>query len=395
MTKVKFPYFSFRNITGPEDNQNDRRVLTGQAPITSFLELNSNENVREYLLAAKGRERNRPRDVHRSILDTLKNKPDNFSVLNGGITIVADDVIVYEKEKSAELVNPSIINGSQTQGIIKDFCANLSKNKEEIPVIHASFEIIVTTDKSLIAEISIARNLQNAVQALSIAGSLGQLDDLDRELQKAFPDRELKKSETDLSDQFLPTERIIQVLVALTPDELWVDPKKAKPNKVKAYTSKARCLKDFQNVYKIVTGESSPPKSIAKKKYADLYQFYLDIVVEAYLLHEKWKTHQGWNGSRIKSKGIQRDEKGSIKEVADGIMFPILASFSTFARKKEDGKWTVSPPESFPEDDLIQTAKQVYIEIAKSDPPTMGKNQACYSALKQVTNMFKRYAKID
>jgi hypothetical protein len=396
---VNFPYYSFRNVTCPDDAGNDRKVLMGQAPITSFLELNSNANVREYLLGAEGKAVKRSTAVHRQVKSCLKNTPDKFSVLNGGIVIVAEDIRINDGDKSVDLVNASIINGSQTQGIIKEFCEEYISFDEEIPLIYASYEIIVTKDSSLVAEISIARNYQNAVKALSIAGSLGQLNELNEKLQAASNDprfkkdlkgKKLKKSETDFGDDYLETERIIQVLVALTPDELWIDTAKGKPNKVKAYTSKARCLKDFQSVYKIAKGEELPPRNQSLQEYQKLYDFYLDIVPEAFILHEKWKHHEGWTGKRLK-KGMKR-ENGIVTEVADGIMFPILASLSVFARKMDGVGWTVMPPPHFPEQELIDIAKEVFMEIAKSDPPSMGKNQACYSVLKRHAENFRRYA---
>jgi len=52
---VVFPFHSFRNISCPEDTANDRRVFSGQAPVTSFVPLSTDENVRDYLLEAEGK----------------------------------------------------------------------------------------------------------------------------------------------------------------------------------------------------------------------------------------------------------------------------------------------------------------------------------------------------
>jgi len=38
---------------------------------------------------------------------------------------------------------------------------------------------------------------------------------------------------------------------------------------------------------------------------------------------------------------------------------------------------------------LIDTAKRTYMESGKSNPNTMGKTAACYSALQQITSIYR------
>ncbi|WP_072032383.1 AIPR family protein [Fischerella sp. PCC 9605] len=386
---VEFPYYSFRNVSCPEDIENNRKTLFGHAPLTSVLSLPTNENVRDYLLDAEGKQRRRPTSVHRAIEDTLKNSSHKFSVLNGGLVIVSRDYTVDEQKKCLFLVKPSIINGSQTQGVIKDFFNDCQKFGGEIPEIHVTFELIITTDDDLIAEISIARNFQNDVMSLSIAGRLGQLDELEASLQAKLSGKKLRKSETQLSDDYLATERLLQVIAALVPGELWLNEKEVEnPNKVYTYDKKAKCLKDFREIYSIAKGEKQPEKKIDSAKYKELYQFYLDVAAQAYQLYEKWKKHQGFKGTGLK-KGITRDENQNILEVSDGIIFPILASLSAFARKTPEG-WKIEPPDSFRDEELIRMTKSVFMEMADSNPATMGKSKACYAALYQITSLYKR-----
>jgi hypothetical protein len=111
------------------------------------------------------------------------------------------------------------------------------------------FELIVTNDDDLIAEISIARNFQNDVRAISIAGRRGQLGDLEKAVQKGFPNVRLRKSETDLTaGEFLDTEKIIQVILALLPESMMekLDGLADASNKVSTYSQKTRCLKLFR-----------------------------------------------------------------------------------------------------------------------------------------------------
>ncbi len=262
-------------------------------------------------------------------------------MLNSGIVIVAREFEIDEKNKSVRLFEPSIINGSQTQGVIKDFVNERKLNNEPIPTIHVKFEIIITKDENLIGETSISRNFQNDVMTISIAGRLGQLDELEESLQSKLPYTKLKKSETKISDDYVKTEKLLQVIAALIPAELWLkDGDGQIPNKVFTYSMKTKCLKDFQEIYKRAKDLNDPEND----KYQRLYQFYLDIAAQALELYNKWKTHQGFAGSRLRA--LSRDEKGNITDIPDGIVFPILASLSVFAIKTKQG-WSYSSSTNF------------------------------------------------
>jgi len=380
-TLFSLPFHSVRNISSPEDLENDRKIYSGQTTIRSILDLPTDENVRSYLLDAEGRQRRRPTAVHKAIRETILNTPFNFSVLNSGITLVAKSVEIDEKEKNLKLFNPSIINGAQTQGVIIDLA-----NDELLPDydVHVKFEIIVTEDDDLVADVSIARNYQNDVMSISIAGRKGQLDELENSLQKTIPGLRLRKSETELtSEDFTDTEKLIQVITALVPSELW--PKvneRDNPNKVYTYSAKAKCLKDFQDIFKKAKDEDDPEYNY----YRELYQFYLDFAAEAYKLYHHWKTHQSFAGTRLRS--LIRDEN-EIIDVPDGIIFPIISSLSVFA-KKIKGRWKLVKPEILKDEELIKAAKSVYMEMADSNPQTMGKSKACYSALLQITSIYER-----
>jgi predicted ester cyclase len=347
------------------------------------LPLSTDENVRDYLLDAEGKKRRRATQVNKEIRETLENRPESFATLNGGIVIVARDYDVDEAKKRLFLFKPSTINGSQTQGVLKDFYESLVERGLDAPSIHCKFELIVCDDEALIAEISIARNFQNDVTALSIAGRRGQLEELEESIQRSVPNAKLRKSETQLSDDYISTERLLQVITTLIPDELWPrEAEKENPNKVYTYSMRAKCLKDFQILWDKARNPQNPEHFRGKQ----LYQFFLDIAPQAYELHEKWKAHQGFKGTGLRS--IERDGR-TIIDVPDGIVFPILASLSTFAKKTKDG-WRIVPPRSFRDEELIRAAKAVYQSVANSNPWVMGKSKACYASLYQITSIYKR-----
>jgi hypothetical protein len=384
---VEVPFYSIRNASCPEDLANGRKVLFGHMPAKAILGFGTEENVRDYLVGVRGQQRRVYKQVHRAIRETLETTPHEFSVLNGGVVIVARDYEVDEKKKVLRLLQPNIINGSQTQGVLRDYYESKKKRGEELPNIHITFELIVTEDDDLIAKTSIARNFQEDVMAISIVGRLGQLDELRNELKKVYPELELRTSETHISDEYVVTEKLIQVITALTPPQLW--PKageEGNPNKTYTYSAKTRCLKDFQVVYEKAHDENDPEH----KKYERLYRFYLDIAPQAYALYEKWKVHQGFIGTR--RKAIERDSSGKITGVPDGMLFPIFAALSAFVEETDEG-WKVVEPVSFTDKELIDTADKVYEDVAKSNPQTMGKSQTCYGYLYQLTSLHKRLSK--
>lgn len=394
---LSFVYHSIRKITAPEDVEGQREIYCGHAPATSFLELEDDENVRDYLLDAEGRKRNRLTNVHREMFDTLANKPQDFSVLNGGITIVARAIEVDDKGRVAKITRASIINGSQTRGVLKDWLERLEEAGDEPYPVHVKFELVVTDDEELIAATSIARNFQNQVMPISIVGRLGQLDELNERFVKASKgELKLRTRETDLSEDFLPTEKVLQVVTALVPAELW-HRKNERENPVKtyAYSAKAKCLREFQRIYEFAKrGEDSSGATVTDEERANfkkLYQFYLDVAYDAWSLYVHWKKHPGFIGTRIRKGQAVVREAGRVEDVNDGIVFPILAALSVFATY-EKGKWRIAIPSGFDEKELAQHAAAAFQEIAKSHPWDMGKSKACYQYLQSFTALYKKFS---
>src|SRR6516164_4347130 len=141
----EFPYITCRNISGPEDEAAGRKVYAGHVPASSVLTLEDDENVREYLVDALGKAKARPTLVHQAIRKTLADHPDQFSILNGGMVIVARAAEVDDKRRVLILKRPSIINGSQTQGELMRYFENFQQS-EDFYEPSIKFELIVTDD---------------------------------------------------------------------------------------------------------------------------------------------------------------------------------------------------------------------------------------------------------
>ena len=375
--EYRFTFHKCRNISSPEDDAANRRVYSGSAPVSSILGLEDNENVREYLVDAKGKQKKSPTLVHQAIRKTLKETPEIFGVLNGGTVLVARSAEIDDKNRQLVLRDASIINGSQTRGEVQRYFDHRSEDEASDPSI--KFEIIVTNDDDLIAEISISRNFQNDVKPISIAGRRGQLDDLESSIQTLYPHKRLRKSESDLAadGEFLDTEKLIQVTFALLPEST---PKPAGVtldlgNKVFSYSQKTRCLKVFQK--------------LADSPDTEMYATFVTLAPLAWKLYEHWKQHQGFIGTQIRS--IER-EGGKVIEVPDGIVFPIIAAHAAFVDISND-ECQISKPEQLSDDELIAVAKQTYMDIASHNPQTMGKSKACYSSLMQITSIYAKLLK--
>lgn len=368
-------YTNCRNISAPEDEAAGRKIYVGQAPTSSVLQLEDNENVREYLVDAKGKQKRSPTLVHQAIRKTLDDNSDDFSILNGGMVIVARDAQVDDKLKVLRLTSPSIINGSQTQGELRRYFEK--NNGEPAAIPNIKFEVIVTSDQDLVAEISISRNFQNDVRAISIAGRRGQLEELEAAVRTKYPNARLRKSETDLTTDgdFLDTEKLIQVLFALLPESMMkaLDAQMDPTSKVFTYSQKTRCLKLFQRLV------DNGPQNV--------YKCCLDLAPVAWALYEEWKAHQGFKGTRIRS--IERSD-GKIAEVPDGVIFPIIAAHAAFVKLGKNGHWSMVKPSVFTDKEMIESAKQAYMEIADHNPQTMGKSKACYSTLLRITSIYAR-----
>ncbi len=382
----EFKFDTLRNISCPHDKKNDRKILTGHCLVSSVLAFSTNKNVRDYLVDPEGKKRKRDTQVHRAIAKTLRDNAEDFNVPNGGITIVTYSIAIDEASKTAQLVTPSIINGSQSQGVIRDVFKECKATGVDPNEAYVRYDIIVTGDEGLITETSISRNFQNDVAPTAILGRRGKFDELEVAFQKNYPKLKLQKRQTDLGDQFVSPENLLQVLWAMVPGELLPDEKEPdNPNKVYTYSQRSRCLKAFDNVYDRAHNKADPEY----RKYRDLYEFLLDLAPIAWGLYQKWHAHQDFKGTGLRS--LERYEDNSIKRVPDGIIFPIMAAHSAFM--KMDGvHWKMEIPATISDAELIKSAKTAYMEIADSNPNVMGKSKACYTLLLDLAKLHRKFA---
>jgi hypothetical protein len=374
-------YVTLKTVVSPEDQDSDRKRYLGVAKADALFGINCAENVRSYLgLDADGGKR-KATLVNLAIRDTVENRRDLFPVLNSGVVLVARHITVDDQGKTANLKQASIINGAQTMGVLQDY---FKENTADTAFPSVNFEIIVTDDEELIGDVSIARNFQNRVTDLSIYGRMGRFDKLEVVMQQADPTIKLRKRETDFGDDFLDTEKLIQVLTVLTPKSVTlpsVEKNRKTPEtmlRVYAYRHRSRCLKDFATVM------DEP------EKWSEAHQVFLDLAPSAWKLYHRLRGEQAFSSLHC-VKGTATDAR-PVKTVApdgvpDGIVFPMLSALSRFVRKVK-GSWKIDVPKTFPWPTLFEQARIQETTTASNNPQTMGKDADCYIALHGAIEMY-------
>jgi hypothetical protein len=379
---VTFNYITLRTVTSPEDAAAGRKRYCGIAPANSFFELATDENVRAYLGRDEEGGRRKSTKVNMAIRNTLDSRRDDFPLLNSGIVIVAKEAKVDDNAKPPKvlLYTPSIINGAQTQGVLVDY---FRENSEDTDYPSVSFELLVAEDEELVGEISIARNYQNEVMSLSIYGRQGRFDDLEAAMRKRHRSVQLRKRETDFGEEFLDTEKLVQVLTAAAPTDIRLP--SAEKRKVKtpetiyrvyAYRHRSRCLADFA---KVMDDNGDWPEA---------YRFFLDVASDVWELYLKLKGEQAFSHLHcVKGENVNGRKTVAADGVPDGIIFPILSTMSRFM-VKQDGHWRLEVPPRFPWQTLFQQAALQETNAAGNNPQTMGKRAECYMALHGAIEMF-------
>lgn len=107
-----------------------------------------NDNVRDY----QG-----TNPVNSEIYNTIEENPEQFIILNNGITIVCDEF----KQNNTKLVisNPQIVNGCQTSHVIYE----AYKRGKDISKVPISIKFISTTNEEIVNDIVRGTNRQNIV----------------------------------------------------------------------------------------------------------------------------------------------------------------------------------------------------------------------------------------
>ena len=311
------------------------KLWSGVAPISSIVNLPDDENVRRAF--------NKDTPVHKAIRNTLENSPEKFVLLNNGALIIAHGIVSHN-DTTLVLKDPSIVNGSQTQGQIKKFIEESSE--EEYNETQVRMDVIVIengrsddySSNDLTADISIARNYQNKVKPISIYGSKEYFEDLEEAFTKNDPELSLRKSETD--ENVIETAKVLQVVFCLIPDELKRIPY-MRFNPTSAYSSSGWVLNKFEQIYQGAHGLLPAITDEVSEAYGELYNFivsFAPVIWEKYLELKNPDLYDPTYEELVRRNGKTRP-----KEMTDGCIFPILYAHRPFIHLGKKGYSLLMP----------------------------------------------------
>ncbi len=370
-SRVQISYQLLRNTTSPDEKSIGVQSFVANLPAFEILKLGTKDNLRSYLAEHNPKKRNR---VHDAIRETIEKEPERFIIRNSGFVITASNISVDDGAKIATLVEPSIINGAQSQGEIQTFRETLPEpeDAEDIPFYVRAF-ILVDPDPTEVVETAIARNIATPIKSITEAGARHQLEELEQSIRKLLPGAKIRKTESDID--VIDTRRVLQLARLLMPTS--VSQNASAAEKLRAYKNPEQCLTNFCDWF--MTKGSKPENR-------EMYEFTVQIAPHALLEYQKWEAHPAWNGHHIwdetkkGGRAVRRDNAGKIIWVSPGIIFPLMGALSEFSTKKA-GRWNLKMPSRFREDELVRRAVNQF-RAHDSDPMMMGRSEAAYDALR-------------
>ncbi len=378
---VRLSYLKIRDVTTKDEEANGASTYVAVLPAVEILKIGTDGNLRSYIPAHEGKKRNL---VHKAIARTIRNDSDRFSQLNSGFLIGASKIVVDDNKKIATLTRASVNNGAQSQGEIQLYFDECAKNGEDPVDFAVRCEFSVEPDSATRTNIAVARNTATKIEGISIAGKHGYFEELNKSFRNIHPDLELASSETDVEEKYVDTRLLLQVLWAMMPDELAPENRRSMEARMRAYKNAAYCLQDF-----ILICDARKTNEGDAERYA----YFIDMAGSAWTEYQKWKTHKDWNNKHLLEHLRQavRGDEGVIKEIADGIVFPILSALSRFVKLNKSHRWRIDYPKVFMDDDMLIAARR-QLKHCDGRPMLMGRSGAAYEALMILTEMAERYS---
>jgi hypothetical protein len=382
---VRLSYLKIRDVTTKDEEANGASTYVAVLPAAEILKIGTDGNLRSYIPAHPGKKRNL---VHKAIARTIGNESDRFSQLNSGFLIGASKITVDDNKKTVTLAHASVNNGAQSQGEINLYIEECARRGETPVEFAIRCELSIEPDASMRTNIAVARNTATRIEGISIAGKHGYFEDLNASFRKVHPDWELARSETDVEEKYVDTRLLLQVLWAMMPEELAPEHRRTIEARMRAYKNAAYCLQDFMEI---------ADTRATDKGNAARYTYFIDMAGTAWTEYTRWKTHELWNDKRLIERLRQavRGEDGIIREISDGIVFPILSALSTFVKRPRGlGKfrpWRIAYPKVFRDEDMVIAARRQLTQLG-GRPMLMGRSGAAYEALMLLTEMVERFS---
>ena len=368
-----------KNTTSPEEKKNGSMHYTIVCALKEILNLNVFENLRIAYTSDESIKRITPK--HKEIYQSFEDAPDRFIQRHSGFTVICDEIKVSSPQEyginTVTLENASLINGAQTQDLLK----NLLEDYEGIEAyenVNIRVEVLVEKAQDERIEIAIARNTSTNVSNLSIMGKKRYFDPLEIGVTNILGnDHRLQKSETD---DGIPTQTLLQTLRTMTPKEIRDEYKSLKDSPVKSYSGKAMVL----NEYKDMVDAEANGRVKNSRFESSVLNYYRSFAGYAWIEYGKWSSDKDWIPLWKKSDNYKKigkyNQKDDSFDLTWAILCPLLYGLQHFLYEEKSGSWKIKYSNSFDKKAYMNYVLDRFKDSG-FEPQTFAKDRAYYQDL--------------
>ncbi len=368
-----------KNTTSPEEKKNGSMHYTIVCSLKEILNLNVFENLRIAYTSEESIKRITPK--HKEIYQSFEDAPDRFIQRHSGFTVICNDIKVSSPQEyginTVTLDNASLINGAQTQDLLKNLLEDY-EGVEAYENVNIRVEVLVEKAQDERIEIAIARNTSTNVSNLSIMGKKRYFDPLEIGVTNILGnDHRLQKSETD---DGIPTQTLLQTLRTMTPKEIRDEYKSLKDSPVKSYSGKAMVL----NEYKDMVDAETDGRVKNSRFESSVLNYYRSFAGYAWIEYGKWSSDKDWIPLWKKSENYKKigkyNQKDDSFDLTWAILCPLLYGLQHFLYEEKSGSWKIKYSDSFDKKAYMNYVLDRFKDSG-FEPQTFAKDRAYYQDL--------------
>lgn len=368
-----------KNTTSPEEKKNGSMHYTIVCSLKEILNLNVFENLRIAYTSDESIKRITPK--HKEIYQSFEDAPDRFIQRHSGFTVICNEIKVSSPQEyginTVTLDNASLINGAQTQDLLKNLLEDY-EGVEAYENVNIRVEVLVEKAQDERIEIAIARNTSTNVSNLSIMGKKRYFDPLEIGVTNILGnDHRLQKSETD---DGIPTQTLLQTLRTMTPKEIRDEYKSLKDSPVKSYSGKAMVL----NEYKDMVDAEADGRVKNSRFESSVLNYYRSFAGYAWIEYGKWSSDKDWIPLWKKSDNYKKigkyNQKDDSFDLTWAILCPLLYGLQHFLYEEKSGSWKIKYSNSFDKKAYMNYVLDRFKDSG-FEPQTFAKDRAYYQDL--------------
>ena len=368
-----------KNTTSPEEKKNGSMHYTIVCSLKEILNLNVFENLRIAYTSDESIKRITPK--HKEIYQSFEDAPDRFIQRHSGFTVICNEIKVSSPQEyginTVTLDNASLINGAQTQDLLKNLLEDY-EGVEAYENVNIRVEVLVEKAQDERIEIAIARNTSTNVSNLSIMGKKRYFDPLESGVKNILGnDYRLQKSETD---DGIPTQTLLQTLRTMTPKEIRDEYKSLKDSPVKSYSGKAMVL----NEYKDMVDAEADGRVKNSRFESSVLNYYRSFAGYAWIEYGKWSSDKDWIPLWKKSDNYKKigkyNQKDDSFDLTWAILCPLLYGLQHFLYEEKSGSWKIKYSNSFDKKAYMNYVLDRFKDSG-FEPQTFAKDRAYYQDL--------------